>query len=280
MSKQDFYRQCYQVTGWVPAQSLTQRFSIGEICQIRNGRLQPLLNIGDAHLVENLMLSHEIPLHQNDWQLSQGAHQVLSEKIEDKIATGSQDVWTRQVIEFSGKQDFVFHALAPKARLLLNWNQIRDDLTLKLTQLHYSFRHVYVVTAVASAVEWGLAVAGEAGARLEMSSAVSDCNYFRLLSHPSAQSDRCTGMASFEVSRGEPAHFIQAKKLVMSDAMSDRYLQRVVENTEELSHEEVANWLQTDFFDQIRANELNLTTSMGFFSWVDVSLDDVELLTA
>jgi hypothetical protein len=66
----------------------------------------------------------------------------------------------------------------------------------------------------------------------------------------------------------------------MSDAMTDRYLQRIVENKDELGGEEVANWLETDLFDQIRTNELNLTTSMGFFSWVDMSLDDVALLTA
>jgi hypothetical protein len=279
MSNQDFYRHCYLATGWLPAQPLTQHFAIGEVCQIRNGRMQHLLNIGDAHLVENLLLSHDMPLNQADWQFSQGAHQALSETVIEVGSDGTRQ-WTRQVINFSRTGDFLFHAVSIHARLLLNWNQIRDDLTLKLTQLHYSFRHVYVVTAVATAGEWGLAVAGESDARLEMSSDVLDSNRFVLLSHPSARSDRCAGIASFEAARGKPAQFFKAKRLVMSDAMTDRYLQRIVENKDELGGEEVANWLETDLFDQIRTNELNLTTSMGFFSWVDMSLDDVALLTA
>lgn len=154
-----------------------------------------------------------------------------------------------------------------------------DDLTLKLTQLHYSFRHAYVVTGVALADRWGLAVAGQSDARLEMSVDVCDSDRYALLSHDTAKAERCTGIASYEIAHGRTAHFFKAKKLVMSDAMVDRYLTRVVENKEELGGGEIANWLRADLFDQVKSNELNLTTSISFFTWVDMSLDDVELLT-
>jgi hypothetical protein len=279
----DFYRQCYLKTGWLPAQPLTHKLAVGDVCQIRNGRFLPLLNIGDAHLVENLLLSYDIPLDTSldrpGWNLSQGTHQSFSEILTEQNPNGEPYQLTRQAVEFLHRGNFIFHAKSPQACLLLNWSQIRDDLTLKLTQLHYSFRHAYVVTGVATAENWGLAVAGQAGARLEMSAEISDSNCYALLSHDTARVERSTGIACFEAARGTAAHFFQAKKLVMSDAMFDRYLTRVVENKDELGNAELAHWLRADLFDQIKSNELNLTTSISFFNWVDMSLDDVELLT-
>jgi hypothetical protein len=279
MSKTQFYRHCYLKTGWLPAQPLTHKLAVGDVCQIRNGRFMPLLNIGDAHLVENLLLGYDLPLDSPGWDLSQGTHQSFSETLTEQDPDGEQYQWTRQAVEFLHRGDFIFHAKSPKACLLLNWSQIRDDLTLKLTQLHYSFRHAYVVTGVATAEEWGLAVAGQADARLEMTAEVCDSDCYALLSHDTAKAERCTGIARFEASRGRAAHFFQAKKLVMSDTMVDRYLTRIVENKDELGNAEIAHWLRADLFDQIKSNELNLTTSISFFSWVDLSLDDVELLT-
>ena len=104
-----------------------------------------------------------------------------------------------------------------------------------------------------------------------------DC--YHLLSHESALAERSQGLACYEASRGRTAYFLKAKKMVMSDAMTDRYLSKVIENKDELSSGEVANWLQTDLLNQVKTNELNLNTSISFFTWVDLSLDDVELLT-
>lgn len=279
MSKKEFYSHCYQQTAWLPMHPFTRRLALGDLCQLRQGRFQPLLNIGDAHLVENLLVSRDIPLDQNGWELSRGVKQLLCET-QTELGGDSEDYyWTRQVLDFSQPGDFIFHARKPKANLLLNWAQIKDDLTLKLTQLHYGFRQVYVITGVATAEDWGLAVAGQADARLEMSAALSESNSFSLLSHNSARAERCTGIACYEKTKDQAAYFFKAKKLVMSDAMTDRYLSLVVENKAELGGGEIANWLQADLLDLVKVNELNLTTSIGFFNWVDMSLDDVALLS-
>jgi hypothetical protein len=280
MSKYEFYRHCFRETGWVPMQPLTRKLTLGDVCQIRDGRFQPLLNIGDAHLVENLLVSHAIELDKFAWTMSRGARQGYSETVADQDPSGERHQWTRQAVEFTHEGDFIFHAKHPKAWLVLNWNQIRDDLTLKLTQLHYSFRHAYVITGIATAEEWGLAVAGQNDARLEMSADIDTSDRFSLLSHDSARSDRCTGIASYEISHGEAAHFFRAKRLVMSDAMVDRYLIHLVQNKDELGHTEIANWLNGDLYNQFKANDLNLTTSIGLFSWTNLSLDDVERLHA
>lgn len=279
MSKKVFYNHCYQQTSWLPMHPLTHRLALGDLCQLRQGRFQPLLNIGDAHLVENLLVSREILLDDSGWALSRGVQQLLCETQTEQGSSNEHYQCTRQVLEFSNTGDFIFHARKPKASLLLNWAQIRDDLTLKLTQLHYGFRQVYVITGVATAQDWGLAVAGQAEARLEMSAALCENNSFRLLSHSSARAERCTGLACYEKSSDQPVYFFKAKKLVMSDTMTDRYLNLVVENKAELGGGDIANWLQADLLDLVKVNELNLTTSISFFNWVDMSLDDVALLS-
>lgn len=278
MSRQEFYTDSYLKTGWLPMQPLTHRVAIGDICHIRQGRFQPLLNIVDAHLVEQISVSRQIPLENGDWRLSQGAQQSFSEARFAEGEDGERCSHTRQVLEFAHAGSFMFHAIEGSAQLLLNWNLIRDDLTLKLTQLHYGFRQAYVVTAVATMSEWGLVVAEQAGARLEMSAAFDNADRFLLLSHSSARADQCHGIASYDVGHGQAAHFFKAKKLVLSDEMHDRYLCQVIENSAHLRPHDIAGWLDANLLDLVKNNELNLNSCMKFFSWADISLDDVTRL--
>jgi hypothetical protein len=275
MSKKTFYRDCYLKNGWLPAQPLARGLAVGDVCQLRLGCLRPLLNLADAHLAEKMALSRPLPLDPADWAFSRGVQQTLCETQWAADDDGERAASTRQVLEFSMADSFVFHAAAVQARLLTNWDQIRDDVTLKLTQLHYSFRDVYLVTAAAAASDWALAAAGQAGARLETSAAIGGGDHHALLSHASARDRQCHGLSDLERSRGRHAHFFKARKLVSSDAMRDRYLGQLLEQP----GLEVANWLDASLLNLVKANELNLATSIGFFAWADMTLDDVELLT-
>lgn len=275
MSRQDFYTDCYLSTGWLPMQPLTHCVAIGDVCRIGQGRFQPLLNIVDAHLVEPLSVSRIVPLAADAWRLSRGAQQSFCEAKSAEDEDGERCCQTRQVLEFAHPGSFMFHAGEVSAQLLLNWNLIRDDLTLKLTQLHYGFREAYVVTAVATMTDWGLVVAAQAGARLEMSSALDSADCFALLSHESARVEQCQGIASHDFGRGRAAHFFKAKKLVLSDEMHDRYLNQVVENSAHLRPQDVAGWLDANLLDLAKNNELNLNSCIRYFGWADLSLDDV-----
>jgi hypothetical protein len=279
MFKKVFYSHCFQQKGWLPMHPFARRLGLGDLCQIRQGRFQPLLNIDEAHLVENVLVSREMPLEQSGWELSIGVQQLVCESHTEHGRDSEQQDRTKQLLEFSQAGDFIFHAKAPKAKVMLNWAQIRDDLTLKLTQLHYGFRHVYVITGVATADDWGLAVAGQRDARLELSAPLCQSNRFGLFSHSSARADRCMGIASYDKAGSQPAYFFKAKKLITSDAMGDRYLSQLVDNSAELAPDEVANWLQADWLDMVKVNELNLATAIGFFNWVNMSLDDAALMS-
>lgn len=278
MSKKPFYRDCYVKTGWLPMQPLARGVAVGDVCQLRQGRLRPLLNLAEAHLVEKLALSPAVPLDPLDWGFSHGVQQTLCETRSSEDEEGERAASTRQVLEFGQPGAFIFHAATARARLLTNWDQIRDDVTLKLTQLHYSFRDVYVVTAVAVAEQWALAVAGEAGARLEMAVATSGGDRYALLSHGSASDSQAQGLAEFERGHGQPAHFFKAKKLVLSDAMHDRYLGQLLEHPGHLRPADMGNWLDTSLLNLVKSNELNLATAISFFSWAGLTLDDIEHL--
>jgi len=278
MLKADFYRACFLNSGWIPVQDFAQTIAIGDVAQIRNGRLQTLVNLQQAHLIETLELSRPLALGDLFWRLEQGVCQSLSETQTLQDDAAELYFQTRQVLEFSRRGDFLFHARHGSARYLLNWNLIRDDATLKLTQLHYQFRQAYVVTAVATMHEWGLAIAGQDEARLEMSSASNSCDRYGLLSHPSARAEVSRGIASFDVGKDRPAHFFRAKKLILSEATHDRYLSQLVENHAHLRDDEIAHWLNADLINLGRSSDLSLNTCGAYFSWCDMSLNDLALL--
>ncbi len=278
MYKKNFYRDCYLQTGWIPMQPLTRKLVPGDICQIQDGEFRPLLNMVDAHVLEDVKVSHAVPLDGVNWELSRGVKQGACKITACKDDDGERYQRTKQVLEFSSAGSFMFHAHEPTAHLLLNWHMLSDDLIVKLTQLHYSFRHAYVITGVATMKNWGLAVAGQSKAWLEMTATVGNTDWYSMLSHSSARTVKCKGMAGNEMARGMPAYFFKAKRLVLSNAMRDHFVHQVLHNRSDLSPSAVAHWLDADLLNLCKANELNLSTCLNFFDWVDAGLDDVQLL--
>jgi len=280
MQNKNFYRDCYQKTGWVPMEPLTRKIAVGDICQINHHHFYPLTNLANLHLIEPVQVSPAIALDPMGWRLSQGVQQIYCAveafaKDEDENEYGHR---ARQTLGFANTGSFIFHGREPQAHLLLNWSQIKDDSTLKLTQLHYSFRDIYLITGVASCKEWALSIAGRPEAQLEMSAALNDTDFFSLISHSSAESELCKDIAIYEKSFTKSAHFFKAKKLVLSDPTHDFLVNRLLETHKHSPGHFVANWFETDLINLTKANELNLNTCNNFFNWVDISLDDVERL--
>ncbi|KTB84742.1 hypothetical protein ACTACG_02230 [Pseudomonas syringae] len=279
MSRKNFYRDSYLKTGWLPMQPLTRTLAIGDVCQVHQGRFQPLLNIVEAQLVERVAVSRALEFDPVEWRLSRDVQQTFCETLWAEDEEGEHRAYTKQVLEFAHSGSFVFSAGAVQAQLLTNWHAIRDDVTLKLTQLHYSFREVYVITGVVQASDWSLAVASQSGARLDMSAAMAGGDCHALLSHGSARVQQSQGIADYEQSRGQVAYFFKARKLILSDATHDHYLTRLLDNPARLPASELAHWLNAPLLNLVKANELNLNTSIDFFAWADLSLDDVERLS-
>lgn len=298
MLKSKFYRECYLQTGWIPMQPLVRPIELGDVCQIHHGYFQPLMNITQISLVEPISFSLPIALNPIDWRVNSGVQQTFCST--DKFTTQrgveeaqyaieeveeaeqedfvKESYWTKQILSFSEQGSFIFHGDVPECRLMLNWNNLRQDAILKLTQTHYTFRDIYVVTGVATLNDWGLAIAGNPGAQLDMSAETQNTDLFNLISHKTAKTEQCKQISTYEKSHCEPAYFFKAKKLVFSDEMHDRYLNRLLDNNRDLTNRAIANWFNSNLINQVKANELNLATTMEFFTWVDATLDDVERL--
>lgn len=270
---------------------LTRPIELGDVFQIHNGMVQPLMNILQVNLVEDILVSPHLELNSIDWRLKSGIRQTyctdesIASNTEERDSLIENDVEaekylyrTRQVLSAKQSGDFVFHGYDPICRLILNWHKFEKDATLKLTQSHYTFRDIYVITGVATVRGWGLIISGAADAQLEMIANTKTTDIFNLISHESVMIQESRNISIHEHSSEQPAYFFRAKKLKISDKMYDQYLTRLLENNSDLSRRSIANWLNGNLLNLIKSNELNLATTIEFYKWDDASLDDVQLL--
>lgn len=261
---------------------LTASLDLGDFGQIRQSRLIPLGNICKLRLVYPIKSTGLIPLNPWDWQMesgigkSVGNTQTQSHILEDSLE--SQNAWITQALTFKQKGGFVFHGSEPKAQFIANWSEFKQDITLKLTQTDFSFRDVYVVTAIASVNQWGLAIAEAEGAELEIAAQTSEADCFAMLSHQTVIALQSRNIARFEKSAGRTAYFFKAKKLVLSDKKYDHMISQMLNQNCALEPDEPANWLSSGLINRVQANELTPTTCLEFFDWTDTTLDDVEKL--
>lgn len=272
-----FYQQCYlKNDGWVPMTPLSRKLNLGDFCQIHHLGLLPLGNITKLRLVQTIKSTDPIALSPESFQIEYGAEKVLGNT--DTLPDDQEPPtdWNIHVLNFGQEGDFVFHGTKPQADFIANWSEFKSDITLKLTQTDYSFRDVYVITAVASVSRWGLAIAGAQDAQLELAAQTEGADYFASLSHPSAIAKQCQHMAVFEKSEGQPAYFFKAKKLILSDKKKEQIISQMMAQNESEASEELANWLTVDLLNRVKQNELNSNTCLDYFDWADLSLDDVE----
>ncbi len=291
MDRSKFSRECYIRTGgWLPLNPLVQKAELGDFGQISQGSLRQLGNIRDLPLVAlplvaessnrpNLSL-HEVEIDpgEKSWRLESGVNHMFSssesvmDNVENRLAR------SRQVLGFSDRGSFVFHGANPKFRLLSNWSEFAKDLTMLLTQSAFSFRHLYVITHLATLENWTLAIAGGVDAQLEISTELADADYFGHLDHSSLRLEKSSNIDVFLHSREEPAVFFKAKKLAITQAKREAFLEKIISRKEGLSDIEIANWLDTDLINLVESNQLNIATSLDFFEWLDSSLDEAQML--
>jgi len=273
---QAFRESCYRCNGWLPATDPCSPLVPGDVFVIKGGAVLPLLNIYDIRLLERLDVSDPRTLVGGGWALNRGLAPVLTETMMETDEQGESVRAVLRRLRFGAPGDFVFRAGEISARYVLNWPDIQRDLILKLTQLHYTFRDVCVVTAVAKAYNWMLAIAGGSGAVLTSRAVESDGGWFDDVLHESACRVLEDGMAYLAIERDvkRPAHFFQAQRLRLSDAVESRLLRQVLEQGQQYGDHMRSNWLQVDRTSLMRGSDLNLNTAMDTFTWRPVMPED------
>lgn len=271
-----FSQDSYLHAGWIPMSPLRQTIRLGDLCQIQSGRLLPLLNVHDIGLNTPLQSSAAIPLSSSDWN-----HQYACVQEQNSIQVieegEQQQTFREQSYRFDAAGSYLFWGVRPHAHLLMNWHQVAQELIVKMTQSLYRFNELIAITGVAEFPHWGLAIAGQEGAQLQLvgDMTASDC----LFASAECQTADSRLLKILDYSKEQPLYFFKAKKLTLSSKLKDRYLQRLLSAGQTYSERNIQNWLQSDLLNLARSEELTINSSAEFFEWQDVCLDEVERLS-
>ncbi len=279
--KQPFYCDLYHKTGgFFPSFPENQPLLLGDFFQIQSGKCVPLGNILDLEFLEPIVISKPIELQREDWMFHSGSHQCFSLTEESFGENTSTRKRCKQLIDFEEVGSHFFLGKDPKETSLLNWTELKDELTLKMTQEVYGFREVYTVTNVVNVSSWGVLMAEKAEAKFAISSEVAEADYFHWL-HESARIESSEHLRITQQRKPQDPSFFKAKKLIINEKKKDSFIrglyerQKVVGDGKTGSYS-LANWLKTDLLNLVVVNELNPATALEFFDWTNMTLDDLK----
>ncbi|RUT67880.1 hypothetical protein D0817_24090 [Flavobacterium cupreum] len=297
----NFYRQFYLKTaGFIPTKPLSQSLFPGDYFQIKNGEITVLGNLYRNAIIapEDADLSAAVLLNASNWNFSEGISKPYSGRGYGQTAIEGQFEFSKQILAFANKGSFIFKAEEPQSVKINNWNDIQQQLIIKLTQTLFSFREIYIVTESATAVATTLAIAGEKEAELELASESENFGLVDIFGQENTKTIQSKDIEYYHrETKRKPAYF-KAKKLVVqeeklayfiSDFISktnnstewtDTFYNSNFHNDADQNSQMIMQNAQGYFLDMLQANELNPNTALLYFKWADANLDDVEKLFA
>ena len=294
----NFYRSFYLRTGgFIPTRPLNQNIYPGDFFQIRNGEVIVLGNIFRNGIInpEDGKLGYGIKQNTAGWVLSDGVTKPYSGRGSGHSPIEGEFEFSKQVLAFAHKGSFFFRGNEPESVKILNWNELQQQLIIKLTQTYYSFREVYVVTESATTADWTLAVSSADRGELEIATDAENFGLVDIFGHHSAKTIQSKDIEYYyRESKRKPA-FFKAKKLVVQDEKIELFISELINRGHDQS-EWANNFFENNFdydpgrfpqisgdskasmLDMLRSNELNPNTALLYFRWADANLDDVEKL--
>lgn len=295
----NFYRQFYLKTGgFIPTKPLNQSLFPGDYFQIKNGEIALFGNLYRNSILspQDVDLSTVMPLNASSWNFSDGISKPYSGRGHGQGAIDGQFEFSKQILAFANKGSFIFRAEEPQFIKINNWNDIQQQLIIKLTQSLFSFREVYVVTESATAASTTLAIASEANAELELASDMENFGLVDIFGHHTTKTIQSKDIGYYHrETKKKPAYF-KAKKLVVQDEKLNDFISDFINKTNNSSEwatqffdsnfhnaiddssQMIMQNPQGFFLDMLQPNELNPNTALLYFKWADANLDDIEKL--
>jgi hypothetical protein len=295
----NYYRNFYLRTGgFLPTKPLNQNLFPGDYFQIKNGTINLLGNLYRNSIVspEDVDISSIVKLNPSNWNFSDGITKPYAGRALGNNAIEGQFEFSKQILAFANKGSFIFKAEEPESIKINNWNEIQQQLIIKLTQTLFSFRELYIVTESATAASTTMAVAGEVNAELELASDSENFGLVDIFGHESTKTIQSKDIDYYHrETKRKPAYF-KAKKLVVqedklayfisdflnktynSSEWTDAFFDSNFHNDINYSSQMIMQNAQGYFLDMLQANELNPNTALLYFKWTDANLDDVEKL--
>lgn len=295
----NFYRQFYLKTGgFIPTKPLNQSLFPGDYFQIKNGEIALLGNLYRNTIVspQEVDLSAVIPLNASNWNFSDGITKPYSGRGHGHGAIEGQFEFSKQVLAFANKGSFFFKAEEPQSIKINNWNEIQQQLIIKLTQSLFSFRELYIVTESATAAHTTLAVASDRDAELELASDTENFGLVDIFGHHTTKTIQSKDIDYYHRETKRKSAYFKAKKLIVQDEKLayfisdfinktynssewiDRFFESNFHNDIDYSSQMIMQNAQGYFLDMLQSNELNPNTALLYFKWADANLDDIEKL--
>jgi hypothetical protein len=284
-----------QTNGFIPTKPVNQNVYPGDFFQIRNREMIFLGNIFSSSIVDpkNIEFGQGIQLNPSSWDFYEGVTKPYSGRGTGHNALEGEFEFSKQILAFHSKGSFFFRGKHPESVKILNWSSIQDELIIKLTQTHFSFRNVYVVTEIATTSDWTLAIASSEKAELEIATGSENFGLVDIFGHGAAKTVQSKDIDYYHREPKRKPSFFKAKKLAVQneklDVLVDELIHQRIHKNEWATHfyehdiyHDTANYStqlshnsQISLLDMLPGNQLNPNTALQYFKWVDANLDDI-----
>ncbi len=292
-----FYTDFYNRTnGYIPSKPLTQNIYPGDFFQIHKGEIIVLGNIFKNRViaVDEVNIEYGIQLNSHNWNFSNGVTKPYTGRDTGQNIIDGNFGYNKQILGFKEFGSFFFTSNNPEAVKILNWNEIASELIIKLTQVLYSFRELYVVTESVAPSDWILAISGTDKGELEIAMESESSGLMELFGQVNSKTIQARDIDFHYKEEKKRPSFFKAKKLIVEPEKLDVFISDLI--TERTG---VIDWANNFFdnnfenetyaasmprnestcvLDMLQANQLNPNTALQYFKWTDANLDDVEKL--
>jgi hypothetical protein len=291
-----FYYDLYRRTrGFMPAKPLNQSLYPGDFFQIINGEMIVLGNIFRNRIVEyeDCPIHPATQLNPANWNFYEGVSKPFSAR---EFVQKSEDdfKYSKQLLSFERFGSFFFKSNGVESVKLSDWSAIKNQLIIRMTQVMYSFRELYIVTESAVAANWTLAISGSENGELELATDQKNFGLIDLFGHESARTIQARDIEYYYREAKRKPNFFKAKKLIVNQEKLDTFISELIYN-----HQTQAQWVidffdynfeventisslnfkgQASLLDMLQANELNPNTALLYFDWMDANSDDIDKL--
>lgn len=292
----NFYRNFYMRSGgYIPSKPLNLAVYPGDFFQVRNGEMVVLGNIFRNGVVDpaDAEFGYGIKLNPVGWTFSDGVTKPYSGRGSGHGPIAGDFEFSKQVIAFNARGSFFFKGNHPEVVKIMNWNELQQELIIRLTQTIYSFREVYVVTDTVNCSDWTLAISGSDKGELEIATDSENFGLVDIFGHHSAKTVQSKDIEYYHREAHRKPLFFKAKKLAVQDERLDVFVSDLI-NQMQNRNEWASGFYKYEFFydaafsshlpgpsqtsvlDMMSGNQLNPNTALLYFKWADANLDDIE----
>ena len=291
-----FYTDFYNRTnGFIPSKPLSQNIYPGDFFQIQKGEVVVLGNIFKNNVVDidEVVFKKGVKQNEYNWNFSNGVTKPYTGRDTGQNVIDGTFGYSKQILAFKEFVSFFFTSNNPESIKIANWSTIADELIIKLTQVLYSFREVYVVTESVTTTNWSLVVSGSDKGELEIASETESAGLIELFGQANSKTIQARDIEFYQKEETKRPCFFKAKKLIVQPEKLEVFISELI--TERTG---VVDWAtrffnydvnetpvytpnqsgynsQTCVLDMLQANQLTPNTALQYFKWANANLDDI-----